>query len=101
MEFGKQDRDEGGVVPFEICVCEDVRGDYADWVCGFGGHARFVDPLRNYGFGEDVEEVEEKGWAGAGWGRVGREGEEEGRDGDAGAGDGEGLFEDAEDVGEL
>ena len=65
VKLGEQDGEEGSVVPFEVVVGEDVRGDDADGVGGFGRDAGFVDPLGDYRFGEDVEEVDEKGGTGA------------------------------------
>ena len=67
MELGDQDVDERESVPAELGHGEDRRGDDANGVCSTGRDSGFVDELCNYGFGENVEEIDEEG------GSIGRE----------------------------
>ena len=105
VEFREQDVDERDPLPFQNVLREDVGCNYPDWVSGLGFHACFGDELCDYGFAEDVHQVDEEGRA-LGGGRVcgvvaleGWRGGKEGGDGDGGAGDGEGGFEGGEDGG--
>lgn len=104
--FRQQDVDEWDTLPFQHVLREDVGCDDPDGVGGLGLHARFGDELRDDGFAEDVEEVDQEGRALAGrgvygvvvlegWGGRG----EEGGDDDGGAGEGEGGSEGVEDGG--
>ena len=85
VELGDEDVDEGEAVPAEVGGGEDPGGDDAERVGGSRVDGCFVAELRDQGFGEDVEEVEEEGGAGA-VGDRGRGLEEEGGDVDLGVG---------------
>ena len=100
VHLGEEDVDQGDTVPAEVGHRKDVAGDHTDRVGCLGRNASFVDELRNDGFGENVEEIEEKGWSlGVGkW--LWRRGEEHGQ-GKLGLGNLQGFSKNGNELGKL